>query len=300
MNGVINVLKPPGMTSSDIVVFLRRHLKINKAGHTGTLDPDAAGVLPVCLGKATKISDFIQQGRKTYICELRLGIATDTSDLSGEVVYRDKNIPDLDAIASALSRFMGEIEQVPPMHSAIKLGGKQLYKYARQGIKVDIPPRKVYIYDIGLISCKAPDSIMFRVECSKGTYIRSLCRDLGEHLGCGGVMAFLLRERTGNFSITDSYTLDEILDAFRHNTLKNIIIPTEEVLAQAMPAIIVKPECLERLKNGNRVKADNIMKGSSVGPGEGCRIYCGDIFVGIGSWYTENNYGYVRIKTLLL
>jgi len=300
VNGIINVLKPPGMTSSDVVVYLRRSLNIKKAGHTGTLDPDAAGVLPVCLGKATKIADYIQQGRKTYICELRLGMATDTSDLAGQVIYTSSDIPGIDGIIAALYSFRGEIEQVPPIHSAVKIGGKQLYRYARQGIPVDIPTRKVEIYDIDLISYKAPDKILFRVECSKGTYIRSLCRDLGELLGCGGVMSFLLREKTGSFSITDSYTLGEILEAALSNTLEKKLISVEEALAQAIPSIVVKRECLEKLRNGNRVRADNIVQNSGAGPGEESMVYSGDILVGIGYQYKENNHGYVRIKTLLL
>lgn len=212
MNGIINVLKPPGMTSHDVVGYLRKITKIKKIGHTGTLDPGAAGVLPICIGKATKIVDYIMNDRKEYICELTLGNATDTCDKYGEFLYADdldcSNVKSEDLV-SVLESFRGEITQVPPAYSAVKINGIRAYDLARQGKEFDVPSRKVTIYDIELLSFNLPKA-MLKIECSKGTYIRSICRDIGDMLGTRAYMSFLLRTRTGNFTLDNAYTLEEI------------------------------------------------------------------------------------------
>jgi tRNA pseudouridine55 synthase len=301
LNGIINVLKPPGMTSSDVVVYLRRKLGIKKVGHTGTLDPEAAGVLPVCLGKATKIADYIMHQDKVYRCAMKLGTTTDTSDLTGEVLSETKDIPGMERIAEALLSFRGESEQVPPMHSAIKIGGKKLYQLARQGIELEIPPRKICIADIRLLSFHSPDTVLFEVCCSKGTYIRALCRDIGEELGCGAAMAFLVRTRTGAFSAEDSSTLDEILSAVEQGTLDSVVLPTEEALKQVMPSIVLQQDCLEPIRHGNSVSTEYVSGNmDSITPGESCSIFCGSTFAGIGYYLPDSRQGLIKMKTVLI
>lgn len=212
MNGIINVLKPPGMTSHDVVGYLRKLTGIKKIGHTGTLDPGAAGVLPICIGKATKIVDYIMNDRKEYICELTLGNATDTCDKYGEFLYPedfDYSSIKSDDLEAVLKSFKGVITQVPPAYSAVKINGIRAYDLARQGREVNLPSRSVTVYNIELLSFDLPRA-MLKIECSKGTYIRSICRDIGDALGTKAYMSFLLRTRTGNFTLDNAYTLEDI------------------------------------------------------------------------------------------
>ena len=212
MNGIINVLKPPGMTSHDVVGYLRKVTGIKKIGHTGTLDPGAAGVLPICIGKATKIVDYIMNDRKEYICELTLGNATDTYDKYGEFLYDQEldysSITENDML-SALEAFNGDITQIPPAYCAVKINGVRAYDLARQGKEVQVPSRRVTIYKAELLSFDSPRA-MLRIECSKGTYIRSICNDIGIKLGSRAYMSFLLRTRTGRFTLENAVTLEEI------------------------------------------------------------------------------------------
>ncbi|SPF55238.1 tRNA pseudouridine synthase B [Candidatus Desulfosporosinus infrequens] len=212
MEGIINVLKPPGMTSSDVVVRMRKVLKIKKIGHTGTLDPGVAGVLPLCVGKGTRLAEYITEQGKAYLAEVTFGITTDTQDAFGKVtqlVSAELRQNDLERV---LSSFMGKIEQTPPMYSAVRKEGKHLYEYARQGIAIERTPREVSIYKLKLDKWyeeEFPRAIL-NIECSKGTYIRTLCHDLGQALGCGAHMSNLLRVRSGPFMIQNSWTLEEI------------------------------------------------------------------------------------------
>lgn len=214
MDGVINVLKPPGMTSHDVVAYLRKTLNTKKVGHTGTLDPEAVGVLPVCVGKATRIAEYLTATEKVYRAELILGIKTNTLDIWGEVIEKNKVCfcPSKKEIEMILNNFIGEIEQIPPMFSAIKIGGKNLYELARQGQEIERVPRKITINDIKLINYIPGEypQIIIDVKCSKGTYVRTLCSDIGDALGYGGTMSFLLRKVSGSFKIDESYTLEEI------------------------------------------------------------------------------------------
>ena len=301
MDGVINILKPPGMTSSDAVVFLRRNLGIKKIGHTGTLDPEAAGVLPVCLGKATKISDYIMHQDKVYRCGMKLGIRTDTSDLTGKVVSRTEELPGANRITEALMAFRGESEQIPPMYSAIKIGGKKLYQLARKGVEIEVAPRKIHIHEIRLLSYHPPDTVLFEVKCSKGTYIRALCRDIGDDLGCGAAMSFLIRTRTGMFSVQESSSLDEILQAREQGTLPYVILPMEKVLAQIMPSIVLKEECREKIRHGNSVGMESIQSDlSGIASGENCRIFCGEVFMGIGYYRSDGQQKSIKMKNVLI
>ena len=218
MNKIINILKPTGMTSHDVVSRVRRILNMKKVGHTGTLDPDASGVLPICIGKATKVSELILNKDKSYICELTLGMTTDTYDSSGSIIKRvdDFKASEVD-IQKAFDTQKGEIEQLPPVYSALKVNGKKMCDLARSG-KADeivIKARKVNIKELNILSIN-DKKIMFYVKCSKGTYVRSICHDIGEYLGCGGHMSFLLRTSSGKFDLENSITLEE-LEKFYNN-----------------------------------------------------------------------------------
>jgi len=218
MHGVINLLKPPGMTSHDAVAFVRRALHIKRVGHTGTLDPAAAGVLPICVGQATRLAEYLQAGRKTYLAEATFGYETDTLDGVGQTVREgDPSGVTLDAMRGALEAFRGEIEQVPPAFSAIKRDGQKLYDLARAGQldESELSPRRVTIYDVQptrFVPGVAGERLraLIHVECSSGTYIRSLVRDVGRALGCGATMTFLVRLQSGSFSIEDAVTLEDI------------------------------------------------------------------------------------------
>ncbi|HHY81067.1 MAG TPA: tRNA pseudouridine(55) synthase TruB [Clostridiales bacterium] len=301
MDGILNVLKPPGMTSSDVVVFLRKNLGIKKIGHTGTLDPEAAGVLPVCLGKATRISDYIMHRDKIYRCGMKLGITTDTADLTGHVISESDNIPDMGKIEKAFEAFHGQQDQIPPMHSAIKVEGKKLYELARQGIQLELEPRKIQIHKIKLIAHYPNNVILFETVCSKGTYIRALCRDIGNYLGCGAAMAFLIRTASGNFNLKDSMTLDEILQAHEQGELDSLVIPMDRALENVMPCIVLKEECRDRVSHGNQIEEDYILeKAESAVTGRLCRIYCGSKFMGVGYYTAGNGRKAIKMKSVLV
>lgn len=216
-DGILNVVKPPGMTSHDVVSFLRRLFGTKRVGHAGTLDPAAAGVLPVFLGQATRLIEYATDADKGYRVELTFGYATDTGDDTGRIIRElDCDIPSRQRLEEVLATFVGSIEQVPPMYSAIKIGGKKLYELAREGITVERKARSVTISSINLLDVQGK-TILFDVSCSKGTYIRSLCEDIGEKFSCPAVMTFLVRTRVGAFSLPDAHTLEEIsLNQARH------------------------------------------------------------------------------------
>ena len=215
MEGIINVLKPPGMTSSDVVVWMRRVLKTKKIGHTGTLDPGVAGVLPLCVGKGTRLAEYITEQGKAYLAEVTFGVTTDTQDAFGKEVDQIK--PDLNQsdLERVIPNFLGKISQLPPMYSAVRKEGKHLYEYARQGVTIERTPREVFIYSLKLVNWyegEFPRAVL-DIECSKGTYIRTICHDLGQVLSCGAHMSNLLRIRSGPFKIQESWTLEEIQEA---------------------------------------------------------------------------------------
>ncbi|MBQ2433482.1 MAG: tRNA pseudouridine(55) synthase TruB, partial [Clostridia bacterium] len=211
MDGFINILKPPGMTSSDAVLAVRRLLPRKTAvGHGGTLDPDAAGVLPVCVGKATRLFDYIIDKKKVYVGELFLGASTDTCDASGKVVEKSDISPTAEDVKNALKQFVGDIMQVPPVYSALKRGGKKLYELAREGEEVEIEARRVTVHNLTYIAETAPGRHLIRIECGKGVYIRSLMRDIGQYLSCPAHMSFLLREAAGAFTTETGFSIEEI------------------------------------------------------------------------------------------
>lgn len=251
MNGIINVYKEAGFTSFDVVAKLRGILKQKKIGHTGTLDPDAVGVLPVCLGSATKLCDMLTDKRKEYIAEFVLGKVTDTQDISGTVLEEKAVTCTEEEVREAIASFVGNYEQLPPMYSAIKVDGKRLYELARQGKEVERKARPVTLFEIEILHMELP-LVSVRVLCSKGTYIRTLCHDIGASLGCGAVMTSLKRTASGQFNLDAAHTLAEI-EALRDNgELDSVVIPVDKVFME-LPAIVIKGELTSKILNGNYI-----------------------------------------------
>lgn len=249
MDGIINVYKEKGYTSHDVVAKLRGILKQKKIGHTGTLDPEAQGVLPVCLGKATKVCDLLTDKQKTYQAVLLLGRITDTQDTTGAVLAEHEVTADEQEVRACIAGFVGEQEQIPPMYSALKVNGKKLYELARQGIEVERRPRQITIHEIEIDEVRLPEIVM-TVTCSKGTYIRTLCHDIGAALGCGGCMKSLLRTKVGPFELSESVRLEEIAAMRDAGTLAAVIKNTDSVFGQLGSLIL--SEGAERLvRNGN-------------------------------------------------
>ena len=252
MNGILNVLKPPGMTSFDVVAYLRGLLKVKKIGHTGTLDPGAVGVLPVCIGKATKAIEYLMDKDKVYRAELTLGISTDTQDSLGRVLKEAEVNSSKDEIYAAVKSFVGSYSQLPPMYSAIKKNGKKLYELARSGIEVERSPREVMIRFINILSIKE-NTVVFDVGCSKGTYIRTLCSDIGDRLGCGGHMSFLVRMKAGSFTIDNALTVEQIKEMAQNGTIEKAFIGIEEVF-ESFGRLYLNKEEEKRFLNGGFIR----------------------------------------------
>ena len=247
IGGLINIVKPPGMTSHDVVSFIRRTYHLKRVGHAGTLDPAAAGVLAVALGPATRMLEYMTDCDKSYRVELTIGYETDTGDDTGTITNSVECImPAQDKINEVLASFLGTIEQVPPMYSAIKIQGKKLYELARAGITVERKPRTITIHKINLLKLDQK-SILFDVTCSKGTYIRSLCTDIGKKINCPAVMSFLVRTRVGSFSLDQAFTLEEI----EQNT-ENAVLPVDTAL-DYMPKIILSQQIASAFKHGQNI-----------------------------------------------
>lgn len=252
INGIINVYKEKGYTSFDVVAKLRGILKMKKIGHTGTLDPDAEGVLPVCLGKATKVCDMLTDRDKTYEAVMLLGVVTDTQDITGTVLKEREVLVTESGVRDAVLGFAGTYQQIPPMYSALKVNGKKLCDLARAGVTVERKAREVQIYDITILSIELP-RVRLRVHCSKGTYIRTLCEDIGERLGCGGCMESLLRTRAAGFTVEHALRLSEIEELVKNQTdEREFVTPVDTVFGQYEKAV-VQPEFQKLLENGNRI-----------------------------------------------
>lgn len=249
INGIINIYKEKGFTSHDVVAKLRGILKQKKIGHTGTLDPDAEGVLPVCLGKGTKLCDLLTDKNKTYETVMLLGIQTDTQDISGTVLQKREVFISEEELRKLVSSFVGMYEQIPPMYSALKVNGKKLYELAREGIEIERKARKVRIFDIEILSMELP-RVCMRVHCSKGTYIRTLCHDIGKEAGCGACMESLLRTRVERFSIEDSLRLEEVEKLAEQDRISGCVYPIEEMFSDCSKAYI-KKEYEKLVYNGN-------------------------------------------------
>ncbi len=256
LDGIINIYKEKGYTSHDVVAKLRRITGQKKIGHTGTLDPDAAGVLPICLGKATKLCEFLTDKDKEYIARVKLGVTTDTLDMSGNILSEARFDGKLSDIEKVCESFLGDIMQVPPMYSAIKVGGKKLYELARNNIEIERKPRAVHIYNIKVTDYDSiTDEFTLYVHVSKGTYIRSLCDDIGRRLSCGACMKELVRTRSGKFDINDALKLSDI-EAIADNgvdELKKYLVDIFSVFT--MKKVILERQYDIRVQNGNTIRA---------------------------------------------
>lgn len=271
LNGVINVYKEKGYTSHDVVAKLRGILKQKKIGHTGTLDPEAEGVLPVCLGNATKLCDMLTEKRKEYIAEFLCGVVTDTQDMTGTVLSRSKTDLTEEAVRTVIMSFLGESDQIPPMYSACKVNGRRLYELAREGKEVERKARRITIYELEILGMELPN-VTLRVLCSKGTYIRTLCHDIGQKLGCGAAMQSLLRTRVDRFTLADARRLDEIKEFWEKDEIGRILLPVDAMF-KTLPAITVTPFFLTALQNGNPLYLRQIKGKSGWMDGEQTRVY---------------------------
>lgn len=287
-HGIINIEKEAGFTSHDVVAKLRGILGQKKIGHTGTLDPDAVGVLPVCLGVGTKLCDMLNDQSKEYIAELLLGVTTDTQDMSGTVLSRQEVHATEDDVRKAVYSFRGSYDQVPPMYSALKINGKKLYELAREGKVVERKARCVQIEEIEILSMQLP-RVRMRVVCSKGTYIRTLCDDIGQKLGCGAAMESLQRTRVGNFLLKDALLLDEVERLLREGRLEEYIIPVEEMFSD-LQDIRVSKDYLKQLRNGNCLALHMVHEKNAPADGERIRVYSEQgIFYGIYRYERETS-----------
>jgi len=252
-NGILNINKPEGWTSQDVVAKLRGRLHIRRVGHTGTLDPMATGVLPVCFGKATRIIEYYDDDFKTYEAEMKLGMVTDTLDITGTVLETKPVDVSEEDVIQTIDSFRGWITQIPPKYSALKVNGKPLYKYAREGAEVEIKSRKIYVEDIQPVEVNLRENrILFRVTCSKGTYIRTICDDIGKKLGCGGTMTALRRTQSGCFRVEEARTLPEILE-MTDEELERCVIPMDKTLVHLGRIELKSMESVPFYYNGREI-----------------------------------------------
>ncbi|MGX8706596.1 MAG: tRNA pseudouridine(55) synthase TruB [bacterium] len=294
MNGFLNVNKPTGRTSSDLVVFVRKRLPRGMSvGHGGTLDPEASGVLPVCVGSATRLFDYIVDKQKTYVARLKLGVETDTQDATGQVVNELPVSATAEDVRRALPDFVGDIEQIPPMYSALKRDGQRLYKLARKGETVALEPRKCRVDGIEYLGQEDGNVHLLKIHCGKGVYIRTLCHDIGKALGCGGHMATLKRTAAGIFSIEDALTPEAIDALARAGTLESALLPLDAPLMH-IPAVRVSEKFRHAVVNGNPLKSRWLDRPAP--EVEAVRVYLGASFAGIGQPQPD---GSVKFKAML-
>jgi tRNA pseudouridine55 synthase len=293
MNGIINFHKPQQVTSHDCVALIRRLTGIKRVGHTGTLDPMATGVLPICIGSATRITEYLDQDEKTYRCTMQLGIETDTQDIWGQIL-RERPVENLspDRIAEAVFSFQGDVVQIPPKYSALKVNGKRLYEYARAGQEVEIKSRHIFISKMCLDEIQG-SQITFTVTCSKGTYVRTLCQDIGEKLGCGGTMTGLARLATGMFRLEEAFT-PETLKTMTKEEIEGILVPVDIPLIRFAP-IDLEEQVARDFTNGKTIlMAESVSEGIESIPdflvsdpkfndlAQLVRVYYAHEFIGIG------------------
>lgn len=286
MNGIINVYKEAGYTSFDVVAIVRGITKIKKIGHTGTLDPDATGVLPVCIGNGTKLVPLMEDHEKEYIAEILLGVRTDTQDMSGEILEERPVEADEQEVRAACMSFVGAYQQIPPMYSAVKVNGKRLYDMARAGKEVERKPRMVHILELEILSVDLP-RVKIRVVCSKGTYIRTLCSDIGEKLGCLAAMQSLVRTRVGSFCIDEAVTIKQLEGYRDEGRLEEVLLPTDRVFAD-LPAVHVKEDMVRFLANGNTFYPDALIDPPYLKDGARVRMYGSGRFYGVYEFHKKD------------
>lgn len=285
MDGIFIVNKPKGITSFDVVARMRRICDTKKIGHAGTLDPDAVGVLPVCVGRATKIIEYLMEKDKVYQVELMLGTATETQDSSGSILYEKPVTASIEDIEGAIKSFLGESMQIPPMYSAVRVNGKRLYELARKGIEIERKPRAITISKLDILSIdKKEDKVIavFNVECSKGTYIRTLCNDIGEKLDCGGHMMSLSRTRSGPFKLENSFTLESLENLKNTDDLHSAKLSIDKAVLY-MTQVYVNENEAKRLRNGLTILKESLQTGLS-------RVYRENgAFLAIGKTVLQND-----------
>ena len=294
-DGIINIYKEADYTSHDVIARMRGILKTRKLGHTGTLDPDAVGVLPVCVGRATKACDMLTDRSKVYEAVLRLGVTTDTEDMSGAVLSEHPVDVTEEQIIEAVNHFKGDYDQIPPMYSAIKVEGRKLYELAREGIVIERKPRPVTIYELDILKIELP-LIHLRISCSKGTYIRSLCRDIGERLGCGGAMEHLTRTRVGEFVIENAITLSQLEEIMREERVEEYIKPVDRLFLEYPKVKVHTKSEHALLTNGNPMAARKLRIDDQYRvDGQWLRLYdLNDNFIALYIYDTEKR----RVKPL--
>lgn len=290
MNGIIIINKPKDYTSFDVVAVMRKLLGEKKIGHTGTLDPMATGVLPILIGRATKLQSFISDANKEYIADFKLGVTTDTLDITGKVLSSTISSVKKYELQNVLSQFRGEISQVPPMFSAVQKNGVRLYDLARKGIEISRDARKVTIHKLELLSFdETSQSGAFLVNCSKGTYVRTLCDDIGKKLGCGAVLTDLQRIKTSCFDIKNSITLDDARTFSANNTLTNHILPCDAALRNYAKLKISLPQAT-RFKNGGNLDLARVFPTFKLTDKQVVRVYYSENkFIGLGCVNLEKN-----------
>lgn len=281
INGIVVVNKPQNWTSHDCVAVVRRVIGVKRVGHTGTLDPMATGVLPVCVGTAARINEYLDYDTKTYACVMKLGIITDTLDIWGEIL-EERPVPKINeaAITETIMGFTGEIYQIPPKYSALKVAGKKLYEYARAGQEVEIKPRKINIKHISVNNIDLINKeISFTVECSKGTYIRSLCADIGEKLGCGACMSGLVRAKTGVFTLDDAVDIEAVKKMSREELVSKLF-PTDYPLVQ-FGKVELSAKRAKDFVNGKKIPIRDLAIVRESSRDEFYNVYFNDTFLGV-------------------
>lgn len=290
-DGFLNLLKPPGMTSSDAVVMVRKTLPRGaKVGHMGTLDPEASGVLPIGIGKAARLFDYVSDKEKGYRAEIRIGVETDTQDATGRITGRG-GLVTAEQLQGVLPQFEGDIEQIPSQYSAIKVSGKKLYQTARAGESIEIPKRTVHIESVTYVAQTAEDRFLIDVACGRGTYIRTLCHDIGKALGTCAHMAFLLRTKSGVFELENAVTPEEYLQSVQEGEPK--LLPCDAPIRH-IPAVHLGDNLEHAVRNGNPIRLKNWKNP----PQEGSmlRVYLGEQFAGMG----QVKDGEIRFRCMLL
>lgn len=297
INGIIIVNKETGFTSHDVVAKLRGICGQKKIGHTGTLDPAATGVLPVCLGSGTKLCDMLTDRDKEYVAELLLGVETDTQDTTGRVLRGSPVTVTEEEVSRACLSFLGDYDQIPPMYSALKVDGKKLYELARAGKEVERKARRVRILELEILEMRLP-VVKLRVVCSKGTYIRTLCSDIGQKLGCGGAMQSLQRTKAGRFRLEDALTLGDLQQLKDSGELERVVQPVDSLFEET-PALHVTAEAARLLENGNALFPAQFAETVTPEPERWVRVYRPDgRFAGIYA-YEEQKRWYRPVKMFL-
>lgn len=297
-HGIINIYKEAGYTSHDVVAKLRRILGQKKIGHTGTLDPDAVGVLPVCLGVGTRLCDMLTDENKEYVAKLQFGVTTDTQDMSGTVLSRQEVTVTEEQAAEIAGSFLGDYEQVPPMYSALKVNGRKLYELARKGLEVERKARCVRIEELEILHMALP-VVQMRVVCSKGTYIRTLCDDIGKKAGCGAAMVSLKRTRVGRFCAENALTLSDVEEIAGEDRLEDFIVRVEEMFPE-LRSVQVRKEHQKQLENGNCLALKMMCGRMVLNDSEQVRVYNErGIFYGIYR-YEERTETFFPVKMFLI